>query len=137
MENYFEKLTDLQRKVGYSEGEINPIAMLGLIGEVGEVLGETVTTSNALGFDQTISIASFTAELIDLYKKEIRDKKSLAVEVFVPADNEDDFDKEIADVLYYLNAIAINRGKSLDYYAKLSFDKVSAKVQIDVAQGSN
>jgi hypothetical protein len=32
--------------------------------------------------------------------------------------------KEMSDVLYYLNALAINRGKTLNDYAKISYDKV-------------
>jgi hypothetical protein len=35
-----EELTNMQRSVGYQEGEINIIALLGLIGEAGEVLEE-------------------------------------------------------------------------------------------------
>ena len=43
-----------------------------------------------------------------------------------------DFDIEVADVLYYLNAIAINRGKTLEEYAEISYRKVSAKTQINI-----
>jgi hypothetical protein len=39
---------------------------------------------------------------------------------------------EMADVLYYLNALAINRGKTLNDYAKISYEKViKCKLQND------
>ena len=47
--------------------------------------------------------------------------------------DEYNFDNEMADVLYYLNALAINRGKTLNDYAELSLNKVMKyKTQKDI-----
>jgi NTP pyrophosphatase (non-canonical NTP hydrolase) len=131
----FDRLTELQKKVGYTEGEINPIAILGLVGEAGEVLSELtsiVQEQNKIDVN-IIGSAISIAGLVDDLKKKVRDEKK-PVQFLLPLMNENSFDEEMGDVLYYLNALAINRGQTLAYYAELSYKKVSAKVQINIAK---
>lgn len=133
--DYIEKLTDLQLQVGYKPGKINPIALLGLFGEAGEVLHETTLLSKDPMPEMIKQTAVSIASLMDNLKKRIRDNKANQdfIAVFIDEDSEEKFDKEVADALYYLNAIAIARGKSLYEYAGISFRKVSAKLQINIS----
>jgi NTP pyrophosphatase (non-canonical NTP hydrolase) len=138
--NSIQKLTELQHQVGYKEGPVNLIALFGLFGESGEVLEEwlkTVTLKKDI-HDSWISDGIAAADTIDRLKKLIRDSKlEINGNRFAETKRELDgnFDKELADALYYLNAIAINRGKTLEYYAQLSYDKVSAKIQQNIEHG--
>jgi hypothetical protein len=122
MENYFEKLTALQHEVGYVKGTINNVALLGLFGEAGEVLNECKVKEDGVLKPLPLEGAIEKAEQVDRLKKAIRDKEAKPHEIII--ENEDLFDKEMADVLYYFNALAINRGKTLNDYAKISYDKV-------------
>ena len=126
MENYIEKLTALQKEFGYTQGEINPVALLGLFGEAGEVMNECKHKS--LINNDLLKIcpdAVKTAELVDDFKKKIR-SKIIPFGTIVIQD-EEKFDKEMADVLYYLNLLALNRGKTLNDYAEISYQKVMSK----------
>lgn len=140
--NYFAKLTALQEHVGYKKYELSPVALLGLFGEAGEVLNEVsfwdvtyegdrelLTPCNELEVlkHKAVSIA----EQLDGFKKRIRGFPGL---IKVSVDTEKSggtalFDMEVADQLYYLNLAAFGRGHRLDYYAKLSYDKVVAKLE--------
>jgi len=122
MENSIEKLTTLQHEVGYVKGNINNIALLGLFGEAGEVLNECKVKENGILKPLPLDGAIEKAEQVDRLKKSIRDKESNPHEIVI--ENEELFDKEMADVLYYLNALAINRGKTLNDYAEISYNKV-------------
>jgi hypothetical protein len=127
----FDQLTQIQRDFGYTTGNINAIALLGLFGEAGEVLKEVIlidqeedSTHNDL-----IHTAVSIAQLVDNLKKQIRNSPQDAPLVFIGAeDGGKNFDLELADTLYYLNLLALNRGHDLDYYAQLSIDKVKDKV---------
>lgn len=139
MENAFDKLTEIQKEVGYEKGTINNIALLGLFGESGEVLNECAFTSgidvqDRLNFiinEFLLNKAVTEANNIDSLKKKIRDKKQSPLLISIK--DEEKFDGEMADVLYYLNALAINRGKTLAYYAELSCNKVMKyKTQKDI-----
>jgi NTP pyrophosphatase (non-canonical NTP hydrolase) len=128
MENYIDKLTTLQTSIGYNKGEFNAIAILGLIGESGEVLEHVFISDSEIACMQRIAVA--VAEALDNVKKEIRDRNFKTENVFyVDPESEHEFDKELADLFYYLNAVAINRGLTLDDLAKMSFEKVSAKLK--------
>ncbi len=138
MTENFNKLTELQNKVGYKEGPPNTVAILGLFGEAGEVLNEGIfinpSVPNLAFFSEDQGKAINIAECIDALKKRIRDNKTLIS--FFSITNPEAYDKELADVLYYLNALAINRGKTLDYYAGLSVQKVLLKSATDISHGS-
>ena len=68
---------------------------------------------------------------MDSLKKSIRDKQ--ANPMLISIKDEEKFDKEMADVFYYLNALALNRGKTLNDYAEISYKKVMHyKLQKDI-----
>lgn len=126
MENSIDKLTNLQKEFGYKQGEINPVALLGLFGEAGEVMNECKHKS--LINNDLLKIcpdAVKSAELVDDFKKKIR--SNIIPLGTIVIDNEEKFDKEMADVLYYLNVLALNRGKTLNDYAEISYQKVMSK----------
>ena len=123
MENYIERLTQLQNEVGYTKGKINNVALFGLFGEAGEVLNECKHKS--LMSNDLLEVcpdAVAKAIEVDNLKKKIRDRYTPPLDIVI--ENEEAFDMEMADVLYYLNALSINRGKTLNDYAKISYDKV-------------
>ncbi len=133
METSIDKLTAIQKEVGYEKGNINNIALLGLFGEAGEVLNECSFSDDPQSSMTNLMIETgiVSALNIDTKKKEIRDKKRPPLSITIK--DEQKFDSEMADVLYYFNAIAINRGKTLDYYAELSLNKVMKyKIQKDI-----
>ncbi|OJX55528.1 MAG: hypothetical protein BGO88_04760 [Flavobacterium sp. 38-13] len=133
MTNQIEKLTELQAGLGYKfNGEINPVALLGLFGESAEVLHETILMKKEQGkflYGDELAAASSVGAIIDNIKKKIRKNKDLEIEVFIDPVRIDAFDLELADTLYYLNILASNRGKTLGDYAELAFNKVSEKMQ--------
>lgn len=133
MTNQIEKLTELQASLGYKfNGEINPVALLGLIGESAEVLHETILMKKGekkFIYGDELAAASSVGAIIDNIKKKIRKNKDLEIEVFIDPDRIDAFDLELADTLYYLNILASNRGKTLGDYAELAFNKVSEKIK--------
>lgn len=137
--NAIKKLTKEQNRVGYVRGNINTIAVLGLFGEAGEVLNETSVLRQS-NTSVTIQAGVYVSRLVDNLKKSIRDKKVNNVELFLSSRDEDKFDSEMADVLYYLNALAINRGKTLDEYAEMAYKKVKSlngtKKDVDISHGS-
>ena len=130
--NAIEQLTQLQKELGYKENtEISPVALLGLFGEAGEVLNETFihTREEFVPIQQNLfGIAINSAEMIDDLKKKLRKNPEKDYQVYVNDESFEKFDLEVADVLYYLNIIALNRGKNLDHYASLSHDKVRSKM---------
>jgi hypothetical protein len=131
-----EKLTELQASIGYQPGRINAIALLGLLGESGEVAAEWIVgiptfPDQPMFYFQRIKQIIAEFQYLDELKKDIRDKKLDSTSYFSVDEskiNFEAFDEEIADVLYYLNALAVNRGKTLGEYAAMSHGKVSAKM---------
>lgn len=133
----FEMLTALQKDFGYTTGDINPVALLGLFGEAGEVLAEVIfleKTEGSLGDDNLKSVelvhrtAVCAGELVDHLKKACRMVPGKAPSVFIASeDGGEKFDIELADTLYYLNLLALNRGYKLSHYAMLSVQKVKDK----------
>jgi hypothetical protein len=126
-----QKLIDLQAELGYVKGDISTVAMLGLVGEAGEVLGEIHTVSNTIMYNAIgVHIKSTLDEISDLesYKKLIRKEDKKFVPIFeVHPDKGEDFNKELADTFYYLQALATNRGLTIMDLAKMAHDKIRAK----------
>lgn len=130
------KLTVLQSEIGYKPGEVDIIAILGLFGEAGEILEQwmrSVAPKDNLAdtyltnkITDAIMSAIAAAKEIDQIKKEIRDKK-----IENPFEKYEDlsaeFDKEHADVFYYLNALCINRKTTVNKLAHTVFEKVISK----------
>lgn len=139
----FQELTALQRKVGYTEGEINVVALLGLFGEAGEVLEgcslETDAPPNyTLGYHpaELKHNAVEMAKHVDTLKKLIR-KREFPYKVLATRHMDiTKFHHELCDALYYLNALAINCGLTLDDLARLSVEKVKRKSQTDISHGT-
>jgi NTP pyrophosphatase (non-canonical NTP hydrolase) len=131
IENPLLELVALQGEVGYKLGELNLVALLGIFGEVGEVLDEVAIAffkRRSLvdeTFIHSILQAKEAAQQIDNWKKDIRDRK-YAPNIEVTID-EDKFDRELADLLYYAVALSVIRGKPLDYYFTLSVRKVQER----------
>ena len=126
MSKEIEQLTKLQEELGYIKGEISTVAMLGLVGEAGEVLAETnvatVNEDSAYAIGQAIKGCSF----LEIQKKEIR-KGATHTILSLKKDQEESFDKELADAFYYLNILATNRGLTIDDLAQMAHDKVRSK----------
>jgi NTP pyrophosphatase (non-canonical NTP hydrolase) len=129
-----QKLTEIQQKVGYIKGSINNVALLGLFGEAGEVLNECKIRHNGIITPLPLDGAIEKAEQVDRLKKAIRNGNAKPHEIVI--ENEELFDNELADVLYYLNALALNRGKTIEDYAELSYQKVLRKSQTDISHGT-
>lgn len=126
MENSIEKLTNLQKEFGYKEGEINPVALLGLFGEAGEVMNECRQKSLINNDLLRICPNGVDAALdVDEFKKKVRSGAFPFGTIVI--ESEEKFDKEMADVIYYLNVLALNRGKTLNDYAEISYQKVMSK----------
>lgn len=134
MTEQIKKLTELQSSLGYQfNGEINPVALLGLFGESAEVLHEAMLMekeSKKMVYGDELCAASAIGAIIDNIKKKIRKKKELELEVLVHPDNLEAFDLELADTIYYLNILAGNRGKTLGDYAELAYKKVTGKMHL-------
>lgn len=129
-ETALQKLTKFQEEVGYVKGPINPVALLGLFGEAGEVLNEVFLIDNSedqIKAEDLKTIAVEAAEKIDLFKKTIRDHNLNAPTCKIQNPDSDFFDTELADVFYYLHALAKNRGLSLEDLAAMSLKKIGDK----------
>jgi NTP pyrophosphatase (non-canonical NTP hydrolase) len=134
-------LTELQQEVGYHPGELNLVALLGVLGEAGELLDELeisfvkkmTLVDNT--FSDCVLAAKQTAKIIDQWKKDVRDQKyQPAIELKI---DDEKFDKELADMLYYLVALSVIRRKPLDYYFSLSIRKIEAKrLQKDISHAN-
>jgi len=62
---------------------------------------------------------------VDEFKKKVRSGAFPFGTIVI--ESEEKFDKEMADVIYYLNVLALNRGKTLNDYAEISYQKVMSK----------
>lgn len=123
-----EMLKEMQNGFGYVKGNIDPVALLGLFGEAGEVLNETFLIDNSedeIKSEDIKLIAVKHAKHIDYLKKQIRNKTHKPITITV--ENQIEFDKELADCFYYLHALAINRGLSLETLAYLCIAKINSK----------
>jgi NTP pyrophosphatase (non-canonical NTP hydrolase) len=134
-------LAELQQEVGYVPGELNLVALFGIFGEAGEVLDElSISFSKKRSvvddmFIHSIMEAKKVAMQMDMWKKDIRDKKYCpTIELHV---DEEKFDKELADLLYYCVALAVIRQKPLDYYFAMSVRKVTEKHRVKDVSHAN
>ncbi|WP_312697019.1 hypothetical protein [Sphingobacterium mizutaii] len=124
----FDRLTALQKELGYKEGEINDVAILGLVGEAGEAL-EELKYDPTIDGDATIAIVDVLAStfILEGIKKEVR-KKTFKLNFELPEENREKYIKELADVVYYLNICASSVNTSLEELAQISHDKVRSKM---------
>lgn len=119
-----EQLTNLQAELGYVKGELSTVAMLGLIGEAGEVLAETQIDNLSIIRDLTVTVSACSR--VEALKKKARSGE-LKVG-FVPGPGKvGSFKAELADVFYYINILATNMGLTINDLAQMAHDKVRAK----------
>ena len=125
-----ERLTLLQEELGYKKGKVSPVALLGLIGEAGEVLAETAFVNfKQLDSSALTTLVKSTVEnckKLDDYKKEIRKMPDMQTQNQI-FHHETDFKAELADVFYYVNILATNIGLTINDLATMAHDKVRAK----------
>ncbi len=118
-QSYVGKLTDWVKSIGYKqeeEGHVSKVALLGLIGEAGEVVAETNMVGNGL-----ISRVVHLAELCDGEKKMVRkDNPAATVQIVNP----EKFAEELSDSLYYHVVLALNKGLTIEDLARISYNKV-------------
>jgi phosphoribosyl-ATP pyrophosphohydrolase len=122
-------LNKLQSEFGYKRGEIDPVALLGLFGEAGEVLNEVFLIDNnddIIKAEDLKMIACEKALELDTLKKKIRTQKDKKISVSIK-DHPQAFNTELADCFYYLNILATNQGLTLADLAQISLDKIKAK----------
>ncbi len=134
-ETYLEKLTDLQDKIGYTVGKIHPVALMGLLGEVGEVADEScfvnadefpddqVTVVCQRAWDIMNQVNGFVekAQVVDGLKKQIRKLENAYIQVeYHPVK----FPVELADAFYYLKAVARGANLTIEDLARISYEKV-------------
>lgn len=122
-----EQLNKLQQELGYVKGEISTVAMLGLVGEAGEVLDEVVIKAGtgSVRLRGTVMETIVNCAELDTFKKQAR-KGNIAPE-FEIVESEINFNSELADCFYYLNILATNRGLTILDLAQMAHDKVRAK----------
>lgn len=140
--DYLNQLTELQKTFGYVPGVISPVALLGLAGECGEVLDETVPSADLSKLDSigtSIVEMKYTASIeriryfvhaareVDDMKKEIRRDEMSSDRLSYCAKDDEAFDEELCDIFYYLNALAIGRGLSINDLARMSHAKILRK----------
>ncbi|HEY0108448.1 MAG TPA: hypothetical protein VGB67_02405 [Fibrella sp.] len=135
--SFLEKLLEWQEQIGYQSGEINLIALMGLMGESGEVLNEVdCELSQFLSTDahQTLSkmgahfnYSITAAGLVDTQKKILRSMEWRQMLTVTVKGDGTDFNKELADAFYYLLILATGRKLTIEDLAKLSYEKVVAK----------
>lgn len=118
-QSYVEKLTDWVKQIGYKkeeDGKVSKVALLGAIGEIGEVAAETDAIHSGL-----ISRVVHLAELCDGEKKMVRKANPPETVQLV---NPENFDIELSDAFYYQLILALNRGLSIEDLARISYNKV-------------
>lgn len=123
-----ELLTELQSELGYVPGPISTVAILGLVGEAGEVLAETHISLFNDRMVHTACQAIRACAEADKLKKDIRKGKAAGT-ITLESDQQLAFDTELADTFYYIKALAANRGLTIDDLARISHDKVRAKME--------
>lgn len=122
-----DQLTSLQAELGYKEGELSTVAILGLVGEAGEVLSEADLNNfkgedTMYGLDNVKSVCKWVDDL----KKEVRKGDNILEYVFYEPTKEA-FKAELADCFYYLNILATNVNLTVFDLAQMAHDKIRRK----------
>lgn len=125
-DNSIERLTKLQATLSgeYQPGKLSVIALLGLLGEAGEVLNEVEVMVQYHDQQDSISKAIRAAREVEEIKKLVRSGNCLSSAKY---GNLADYDSELGDVAYYLNILATNRGLTLFDLCQMGYDKIKAK----------
>lgn len=123
--NSIEQLTELQLELGYKRGELSTVAMLGLVGEAGEVLDETDYDIHRVLRSEIVKAIHYCRKVDELKKIVRSGEEDLTLGLY----DEDgkDFNAELADCLYYINILAFNRNLTLWDLAQMAYDKIKRK----------
>jgi NTP pyrophosphatase (non-canonical NTP hydrolase) len=137
MNKHLTEMSELQQKNGYKFGTVNALAILGIYGEASEVIDEVdiVAEKTPAMVEQSMYTCVEYGKMMDKMKKDIRNGKMGNTEVIIH--NFDKFDEELADLLYYVNALALGRGKTLDEIAQISNNKIkryAAKAAVETVK---
>lgn len=127
--NSIEQLTALQEELGYKQGELSTVAMLGLVGEAGEVLKETRFKHDGDAREGIVWKKEQTilfTEKLEIVKKDVR-KGTSKVCIVVQDSELKDFKAELADTFYYINILATNVGLTVSDLAQMAHDKIRCK----------
>ena len=115
----YTKDTQFSRELG------NPItpgyAILGLLGETGEMLEEAGFYDDLFDHPDTLAGHLMDAEY---FKKEVRTGEAKAPKVNLYTTN---LKKELGDVLWYLNTLALTLGFTLEEVALINVDKLQKR----------
>lgn len=126
--NSIEQLTVLQEELGYKKGEISTVAMLGLVGEAGEVLENTCSKSSYKNLFKVIDAALKACRKVETLKKHVRaDSSGSLFELDITEDDMPNFKSELGDCFYYLNILATNVGLTVFDLAQMAHDKIKRK----------
>lgn len=80
---------------------------------------------------QVLGLVGESGEIAEKFKKIIRDKEG----VLTPEDKKE-IVKELGDILWYVNAVAILLDSSLEEVAKMNLEKVLSRKERGVTKGS-
>lgn len=127
--NPIELLTKLQEELGYKKGELSTVAMLGLVGEAGEVFEEVRFRHDGSDGENMVLLRQQTlvyTRRLEFIKKAVREGIS---DVCVVVQNSElpNFKAELADTAYYLNILATNVGLTLFDLCQMAHDKIKRK----------
>lgn len=124
-----ELLVSKQAIMGYNPGNLKSeyIAMLGLMGESGEVLEEWFKPQFPYKnvFGPAVDDFIKKSRLLDDLKKKVRDGKTFHIDPVLP--EKEKLIAELADQFYYLLAASTMQGVTLNHLAELSLKKIEQK----------
>ncbi len=135
--SYVDKLTEFQNKIGYTPGTINLVALMGLMGEAGEVLDEVDCRINEnISTDDRVMLGKMGAHfnysitaagLVDTQKKILRSMDWGKLLELRHKGDPAKFQEELADAFYYINILAMGENLTVEDLARISYEKVVAK----------
>jgi len=126
----FEQLKELQKKIGYEEGGLELVAVLGLFAEAGDLL-EQWYIANRSSVPNDLSTMLHDAVATAKEVKEVNDNIRQQRIVLPEATNATTalVLRELANIFYYVSALAINESVRLDTLAERAVKMADQKVQ--------
>lgn len=105
--------------------------------EYGEKALTTLSTNYAYGnvdaqmMGQVLGLAGESGEILEKFKKILRDKAGVVTE-----EDKSEIIKELGDVLWYVNAVAHLLGSDLDHVATANIEKLASRQLRNQLHGS-
>lgn len=125
-----DQLTEFQQSAGFAAtGKPSAIALLGIAAKSGEVMFESIIFSAAVS---PVLIAEFTgiADALNTARKELQ---TAAYKGNVVIEDPEKFKQRLGELVYYINAAAIEIGSNLDELAGLGLQTGVRKQQERIA----